>query len=62
MKNSTYHKIYIIYVKLVMVTMVYISVGWVFDFSNIDWFLASSSKKFQTTFETWYLFFLWTML
>jgi hypothetical protein len=45
-----------------MVTMVYISVGWVFDFSNIDWFLASSSKKFQTTFETWYLFFLWTML
>jgi hypothetical protein len=41
-KNSTYHKKYIINVKLVMVSLVYINVGWVFDLSNIDWLLVSS--------------------
>jgi hypothetical protein len=35
-----------------MVSMVYINVGWVFDFSNINWLLVSSILKFQTTFET----------
>jgi hypothetical protein len=42
----------IINVKLVMVSMVYINVGWVFDFSNINWLLVSSILEFQTTFET----------